>query len=67
VEVNNNDMINHETVKLKPSTSQIEVGRIIRKPTYPQNILAPKRAHVPEGDEDEDTFMTVSSLSLACL
>jgi hypothetical protein len=39
--------------KLKPSTSQIEVGRIIRKPTYPQKVLAPKRAHVPEGDEDE--------------
>ena len=45
VEVNNNDMINHETVKLKPSTSQIEVGRIIRKPTYLQKVLAPKRDH----------------------
>jgi LPS O-antigen subunit length determinant protein (WzzB/FepE family) len=52
-EVEVNDMINHETVKLKPSTSQIEVGRIIRKPTYPQKVLAPKRAHVPESDENE--------------
>ena len=53
VEVNNNDMIDHETIKPKPSTSQIEVGRIIRKPTYPQKVLAPKRAHVSEGEEDE--------------
>lgn len=53
VKVNNNDMIDHETIKTKPSTSQIEVGRIIRKPTYPQKVLVPKRAHVSEGDKDE--------------
>lgn len=52
VKVNNNDMIDHETIKTKPSTSQIEVRRIIRKPTYPQKVLVPKRAHVSEGDKD---------------